>query len=66
MIDKISEVDGEDDGGYADPAAGSETDGGVEEKPLLALFTDPGATTRQCAHAFYYATLTICKSQRRV
>jgi len=32
-IDKISEVDGADDGGYADLAAGSETDGGVEEKP---------------------------------
>ena len=30
-IDKISEVDGTDDGGYADPAAGSETDG-IEEK----------------------------------
>jgi hypothetical protein len=32
-IDKISEVDGADDGGYTDPAAGSETDGGIEEKP---------------------------------
>lgn len=31
-IDKISEVDGADDGVYADLAAGSETDGGVEEK----------------------------------
>src|SRR6266850_2133816 len=31
-IDKISEIDGTDDGVYADPAAGSETDGGVDEK----------------------------------
>lgn len=31
-IDKISEIDGADDGVYADPAAGSETDGGVDEK----------------------------------
>ena len=32
-IDKISEVDGGDDGGYADPATGSETDGSVKKKP---------------------------------
>ena len=31
-IDKISEVDGADDGMYADPAASSETDGGVEDQ----------------------------------
>ncbi|KAI0300225.1 hypothetical protein BC826DRAFT_666451 [Russula brevipes] len=31
-IDKISEVDAADDGVYADPAAGSETDGGVEDQ----------------------------------
>jgi hypothetical protein len=30
-IDKISEVDGTDDGVYADPAPGSETDWGVEK-----------------------------------
>lgn len=34
-IDKISEVDGADDGGYADPAIGSETDGGNEEKTYM-------------------------------
>jgi hypothetical protein len=32
VIDKISEVDSADDGMYADPAVGSETDGGVEEQ----------------------------------
>lgn len=34
-INKISEVDGTYDGVYADPAAGSETDGGVEDQPYM-------------------------------
>ena len=47
-IDKISEVDGADDGVYADPAAGSETDGGVEEKPHARSQIPP---TRQRVNA---------------
>jgi hypothetical protein len=47
-IDKISEVDGTDDGVYADPAPGSETDGGVEEKPHARSQIPP---TRQRVNA---------------
>ena len=47
-IDKISEVDGADDGVYADLAAGSETDGGVEEKPHVRSQAPP---TRQRVNA---------------
>ena len=57
-INKISEVDG----GYADPTAGSEIDGGIEEKP----YSRSQVSTHQRAHAFYYAAPTICKSQRCV
>ena len=52
-IDKISEVDGGDDGGYADPAAGSETDGGVEEKPYSRSQVPP---TRQRVNALTHST----------
>ena len=54
-IDKISEVDGGDDGGYADPAAGSETDGGVEEKPYSRSQVPP---TRQRVNALTHSTTT--------
>ena len=47
-IDKISEVDGVDDGAYADLAAGSETDGGAEEKPHVHSQAPP---TRQRVNA---------------
>jgi hypothetical protein len=47
-IDKISEVDGADDGMYADPAVGSETDGGVEEQPNMRSQAQP---TRQRVNA---------------
>jgi hypothetical protein len=47
-IDKISEVDGADDGGYADSAAGSETDGGIEEKQHMRSQVPP---TRQRVNA---------------
>jgi hypothetical protein len=46
-IDEISEVDGTDDGVYADPA-GSETDGGIEEKPHARSQIPP---TRQRVNA---------------
>ena len=52
-IDKISEVDGADDGGYADPAAGSETDGGMEEKPYKRSQVPP---TRQRVNALTHST----------
>ena len=52
-IDKISEVDGGDDGGYADPAAGSETDGGGEEKPYSRSQVPP---TRQRVNALTHST----------
>jgi hypothetical protein len=41
VIDKISEVDGADDGPYADPAVGSETDGGVEEQQYIRSQAQP-------------------------
>lgn len=47
-IDKISEVDGADDGVYADLAAGSETDGGAEENPHVRSQAPP---TRQRVNA---------------
>jgi hypothetical protein len=52
-IDKISEVDGASDGGYADPAAGSETDGGIEEKPYVRSQVPP---TRQRVNALTHST----------
>ena len=52
-IDKISEVDSADDGGYADPAAGSETDGGIEEKPHIRSQVPP---TRQRVNALTHST----------
>jgi hypothetical protein len=52
-INKISEIDGADDGGYADPAAGLETDGGIEEKPYKRSQVPP---TRQCVNALTYST----------
>jgi hypothetical protein len=51
-IDKISEVDGADDGGYADPAAGSETDGGAEEQPHVRSQVPP---TRQRVNALTHS-----------
>src|SRR6267154_202931 len=51
-IDKISEVDGADDGGYADPAAGSETDGGIEEKSHIRSQVPP---TRQRVNALAHS-----------
>ncbi len=51
-IDKISEVDGADDGGYADPAAGSETDGGIEEKQHIRSQVPP---TRQRVNALTHS-----------
>ena len=52
-IDKISEVDGTDDDGYADPAAGSETDGGIEERPHTRSQVPP---TRQRVNALTHST----------
>jgi hypothetical protein len=52
-IDKISEVDGADDGGYADPATGSETDGGIEEKPHTRSQVQP---TRQRVNALTHTS----------
>jgi hypothetical protein len=48
-IEKISEVDG----GYADPAAGSKTDGGVEEKQHSRSKVPP---TRQRVNALTHST----------
>ena len=68
VIDKISEANGEDDGGYADSAAGLETDGSVEEKQHSRSQVPPITYPSICqrAHTFYYAAPTICKSQQRV
>jgi hypothetical protein len=52
-IDKISEVDGANDGGYPDLAAGSETDGGIEEKPYVRSQVPP---TRQRVNALTHFT----------
>ena len=51
-IDKISEVDGADDGGYADSAAGSETDGGIEENQQIRSQVPP---TRQRVNALTHS-----------
>jgi hypothetical protein len=51
-IDKISEIDGADDGVYADPAAGSETDGGVDEKQATRSHPPP---TRQRVNALTHS-----------
>ena len=47
-IDKISEVDGADDGVYGDLAAGSDTDGGAEEKSHMR---SQAPSTRQRVNA---------------
>jgi hypothetical protein len=52
MIDKISEVGGADDAVYSDLAAGSEVDGGAEERPYVRSQVPP---TRQRVNALSHS-----------
>ena len=68
VIDKISEVDGADDGTYADPAVGSETDGGVEEQQYMRSQAQPprqrvNALTRSAPRPRRSASLSDASSE---